>query len=578
MCKVHIFVSYAREDSRWFEKGSLMPRLVDSLEQQDSAEVWYDKRQLGGGDPWREEIEQAIDRSRIAVLLVSQDFLNSRFIREVELPRIEHRAKGRELVAIPILMDYCDWDVVEFLSRPQMIPGEPTPLVEYRESEARWSKVQHEIHKAIQRQIRKLTFPQVLESGVSGSAPAAGASPIIPGSASRGAVTPASGAATNELICHGPPPDRLTERHISPEVTIVGIQAGKQANPVVSQTPRPDPPSLPPTDLLTGIQRAVDAVDVERESTGYMQSRLVAKNSLTVWRGLYRDYQSDLRGLVDEMCFFLDEAEEKYQEFRKWKTMSLLKCVFRTPGFEPPAEQMLDHVCKNAFENGSLLALALSIIGAAPVPNRDKSRRLLRMLKSAPIEKAYLVVDRITPQDCLEDCKLAGETLLAVITKAVRSPDTPRPKSEYAWFSKLMGRGINLLRQMDYRRAMPVLRNCLGSGALYVDATVAELLSDWKDQESRTGIRQVIDFWRDGQCDTSWFPQLLDSLVGLEGAACADYLADIFAWADPKIQTAMVMKLFPKITHASIKEAVKRTAESTTDAELKNAAEAFLQG
>lgn len=156
MFKPHIFVSYAHDDRRWFEKDSLMPRLIKSLEVLDNAEVWYDRRRLAGGDPWRQEIEDAIDRAHVAILLVSTYFIVSEFIRDVELPRIGARARSGELVVIPILVGHCDWRRLEVLKGPQMIPGEPTPLVEYRESESKWERVQHDILNDIERQINKV--------------------------------------------------------------------------------------------------------------------------------------------------------------------------------------------------------------------------------------------------------------------------------------------------------------------------------------------------------------------------------------------------------------------------------------
>jgi hypothetical protein len=156
MFKPFIFVSYAHEDSRWFEKASLMTRIIPSLEKRENAEVWYDKGRIGGADIWREEIDNAIDRANIAILLVSQYFLNSDFIMHVELPRLVKRAEEMQLVLFPILVGYCDWESIEALSRPQMMPGEPTPLVEYLEPLAKWERVQYEILQALRRQIDKL--------------------------------------------------------------------------------------------------------------------------------------------------------------------------------------------------------------------------------------------------------------------------------------------------------------------------------------------------------------------------------------------------------------------------------------
>ncbi|HRK35006.1 MAG TPA: toll/interleukin-1 receptor domain-containing protein [Candidatus Hydrogenedentes bacterium] len=154
MAQIHIFVSYSHVDAQWFDENKLMPRLIKSLEIL-GAEVWFDRRRLGGGDPWKQEIVDAIKRAHIAVLLVSRNFLNSDFIREIELPRIERRFEQGELAVVPILVGHCNWQNVRVLSRPQMIPGKPTPLIGYLDSPAEWDRVQEEIFSAIERQVER---------------------------------------------------------------------------------------------------------------------------------------------------------------------------------------------------------------------------------------------------------------------------------------------------------------------------------------------------------------------------------------------------------------------------------------
>src|ERR1019366_1588525 len=127
---VRIFVSYSRQDSRWLHPDSLVPWLARSL-RRDGVEVWWDKEGLVPGDEFRTLIESEIDRSALALLLVSQEFLNSAFIETVELPRIQSRVKLGEMIVIPILLEPCAWDELEFLSSRQMLPGRPTPLIDY---------------------------------------------------------------------------------------------------------------------------------------------------------------------------------------------------------------------------------------------------------------------------------------------------------------------------------------------------------------------------------------------------------------------------------------------------------------
>jgi hypothetical protein len=54
---------------------------LDVLQQQDYLDIWVDTRIEGGAD-WFQEIKEAIDAASMAVLLISADFLNSKFITE----------------------------------------------------------------------------------------------------------------------------------------------------------------------------------------------------------------------------------------------------------------------------------------------------------------------------------------------------------------------------------------------------------------------------------------------------------------------------------------------------------------
>ena len=152
MSRVRIFVSYSHEDSRWVGKDSLIPWLARSL-QRRNVEIWYDRDGLHPGDEFRTRIEEEIDNANVAILLVSHGFLSSEFIQTVELPRIKARTERRELIVIPILAEPCSWDEIEFLSARHMIPGEPTPLVDYVESVREWAHARDEILKEIRKTI-----------------------------------------------------------------------------------------------------------------------------------------------------------------------------------------------------------------------------------------------------------------------------------------------------------------------------------------------------------------------------------------------------------------------------------------
>jgi hypothetical protein len=156
MKPIRIFVSYAREDKRWFQLDDpygLIPWLEDSLRKLDVI-FWHDSNLVPGNFTAR--IVEEIDEAQIAVLLVSQAFLNSRYIEETELPRIKAHMREGRLEVVPILVGACAWDEDDFLRNFQILPGKPTPLLKYIKSEADWDEVRFEILDGLKKLVKRI--------------------------------------------------------------------------------------------------------------------------------------------------------------------------------------------------------------------------------------------------------------------------------------------------------------------------------------------------------------------------------------------------------------------------------------
>jgi len=160
---VRVFVSYAREDKKWLDpdyRFQIIPFLRDSL-LVHGAYFWFDKK-LVGGDEFRVLIEAEIDKASIALLLVSQSFLNSEFIRTHEMPRILQRAGEHRLVVVPVLVEPCDWIEYPFLADRQMVPS-AEPLINHTESERAWAHVRFQILDSLKTQVRRIRLEQEAE-------------------------------------------------------------------------------------------------------------------------------------------------------------------------------------------------------------------------------------------------------------------------------------------------------------------------------------------------------------------------------------------------------------------------------
>lgn len=117
-----VFVSYSRDDAEWVQVfQDLLEPLLDGL----GMRVWVDAR-IRTGDDWSSEIDGAIARSAVALLLVSASFLDSDYIRNDELPALlAHRVR-----LAPILIGPCPYEAEQELTRVQWLhdPRRDGPL------------------------------------------------------------------------------------------------------------------------------------------------------------------------------------------------------------------------------------------------------------------------------------------------------------------------------------------------------------------------------------------------------------------------------------------------------------------
>lgn len=165
MTKINIFISYSHENQEWLEERdpreggppSLLSFWKRAFRGQD-IEFWFDRHEetgIAGSDRWRELISIQIDRADIAILLITQDFVISPFIREEELPRIMERANRKELELLPILVEPARWKELDLHGMFQMVPGKSTPLSEYfEESKNDFQKARLEILDGLERAVK----------------------------------------------------------------------------------------------------------------------------------------------------------------------------------------------------------------------------------------------------------------------------------------------------------------------------------------------------------------------------------------------------------------------------------------
>jgi hypothetical protein len=119
-----IFISYSHVDEKWKER---LVKHLRVLELEGELEVWDDRR-IDAGDDWLSEITREMERAKVAVLLISADFLISTFIRSEEAPHLLARRRSGGLRVIPVIVHPCPWKKVGWLASIQLWPSDGRAL------------------------------------------------------------------------------------------------------------------------------------------------------------------------------------------------------------------------------------------------------------------------------------------------------------------------------------------------------------------------------------------------------------------------------------------------------------------
>lgn len=143
----HLFISYSHKDKRFLERLQIH---LKPLERENLIELWDDTKLLAG-DKWKQTIEESLKKARVAILLISADFLASDFIVNNELPPLLKDAKAKGTIIIPIIVNSCRFSRDKNLSSFHAIndPKNPIAKMPFPEQEEVFDQVSELVERYI---------------------------------------------------------------------------------------------------------------------------------------------------------------------------------------------------------------------------------------------------------------------------------------------------------------------------------------------------------------------------------------------------------------------------------------------
>lgn len=141
-----VFICYHRKDERYLNE--LRTQLAYYV-RAGTVDYWDDTKILPGSK-WREEIQSAIQRAKVAVLLISSDFFASDFIASYELPLLLRAAEQQKLLIYSVILRPCLFNETE-LARFQPVNDPSVPLSELEpgKREEMWVRVANLIKNSL---------------------------------------------------------------------------------------------------------------------------------------------------------------------------------------------------------------------------------------------------------------------------------------------------------------------------------------------------------------------------------------------------------------------------------------------
>jgi internalin A len=141
-----VFVSYSHRDERQLNE---LKTHLSPLERLKLIETWYDRRIVAGED-FGQKVNENINSADIILLLISADFIASKYCYEIEMKRALERHEEDETRVVPVIVRDVNWKVIPELSKLTAVPKDGKPVPKWPTKDEAWRDVSERVQKILE--------------------------------------------------------------------------------------------------------------------------------------------------------------------------------------------------------------------------------------------------------------------------------------------------------------------------------------------------------------------------------------------------------------------------------------------
>lgn len=142
---VSVFISYSHADEKLKIK---LRNYLSVLEQQGIISMWHD-RMIPAGAEWDRAIHAHLNECQVILLLISSDFLSSKYCFSVEMKRALQRHEEQSALVIPVILRPVTLVGTPF-AKLQALPKDAKPVIKWRPREDAFVDITESLRNAIQ--------------------------------------------------------------------------------------------------------------------------------------------------------------------------------------------------------------------------------------------------------------------------------------------------------------------------------------------------------------------------------------------------------------------------------------------